>query len=92
MHGGEKGPQLPGRQRCSYAIFWTCGSENNTAISDVSETGALQQLLPECSSAHWFGRGVTHQQQNNPLSLLERITARQRECTQKHILSAPSFP
>lgn len=57
MQAGEAGPQLSGWWRYCYAILRTCGSENNTAISKVSETAALQQLLPECSSSHRFGRG-----------------------------------
>lgn len=57
MQAGEEGPQLPGRWRYCYAILWTCGSENNTAVSKVSDTEALQQLLPECLSSHRSGRG-----------------------------------
>lgn len=57
MQAGEEGSQLPGWWRYCYAILWTCGSENNTAVSKVSETEALQQLLPECLSSHCFGRG-----------------------------------
>lgn len=57
MQAGEEGPQLPGRWRYCYAILWTCGSENNTAVSKVSDMEALQQLLPECLSSHRSGRG-----------------------------------
>lgn len=66
MQAGKQGFQLPGQQCYCYTIHWTYGSENNTAVSQLSET-ELRNYSSSSLSIHFcVGLGGDHKNSSEP--------------------------